>query len=135
MTLQLKRGEQTFFSTLACQRRVARDGGPHGETLRRAPARRFAVSRAMQLTLLVRAYCHLCDEMLEALRPLSGSTPLEVLDVDADHPAWKRTSAMLVPVLFAGSPGRRTSSATIGSTGARRGSTRGADRPGSREIR
>jgi hypothetical protein len=37
----------------------------------------------MRLVLLSRSYCHLCEEMEAALRPLIGATPLEVLDVDA----------------------------------------------------
>ena len=40
----------------------------------------------MKLTLLVRAYCHLCDEMSEDLAPLLAScdATVELLDVDAD---------------------------------------------------
>jgi thioredoxin reductase (NADPH) len=40
----------------------------------------------VQLTLLSRAYCHLCDDMREALAPLAiraGAHVVE-LDVDAD---------------------------------------------------
>ena len=58
------------------------------------------------LTLLVRAYCHLCDEMLAALRPIAAAhaAALEVVDVDAD-PALEAAYGELVPVLFAGGPG------------------------------
>jgi thioredoxin reductase (NADPH) len=59
----------------------------------------------MQLTLLVRSYCHLCDEMLDELRPLIGTTPLHVLDVDdPDHAGLEAQFGDAVPVLFAGSP-------------------------------
>ena len=39
-----------------------------------------------QLTLLTRAYCHLCDDMRAALEPLAAEarTTIVELDVDAD---------------------------------------------------
>ena len=57
------------------------------------------------LTLLTRAYCHLCDEMLAAVRPIAAShaVPLEIVDVDAD-PGLEAAYGELVPVLFAGAP-------------------------------
>jgi thiol-disulfide isomerase/thioredoxin len=58
------------------------------------------------LTLLTRAYCHLCDEMREALAPLAaahGATVVE-RDVDAD-PALEARYGDLVPVLLLGAPG------------------------------
>ncbi len=59
----------------------------------------------MRLTLLVRAYCHLCDEMEAALLPLIGATPLEVIDVDrSEHAALEARYGDAVPVLFAGTP-------------------------------
>jgi thioredoxin reductase (NADPH) len=60
----------------------------------------------MELTLLTRAYCHLCDEMLAALRPIAAShaARLHVVDVDAD-PALEAAWGELVPILFAGAPG------------------------------
>jgi hypothetical protein len=61
--------------------------------------------RGAQLTLLVRAYCHLCDEMATALAPLAtahGAT-VAVIDVDAD-PALETAFGDRVPVLFAGAP-------------------------------
>ena len=62
----------------------------------------------MQLTLLIRSYCHLCDEMLDELRPLIGTTPLAVLDVDdPDHAGLEARFGDAVPVLFAGPPGGR----------------------------
>jgi thioredoxin reductase (NADPH) len=63
----------------------------------------------MHLTLLSRAYCHLCDEMEAALRPLIGTTPLRVVDVDApEHAALEAQYGEWVPVLFAGEPGPAT---------------------------
>jgi hypothetical protein len=57
----------------------------------------------MRLILLSRAYCHLCDEMEAALRPLLGSASLEVRDVDApEHAALEARYGDAVPVLFAG---------------------------------
>jgi Glutaredoxin-like domain (DUF836) len=57
----------------------------------------------VNLTLLVRAYCHLCDEMHAELAPFlaSGSTTVELIDVDAD-PALERRWGDKVPVLLAG---------------------------------
>ncbi len=55
------------------------------------------------LTLLTRAYCHLCDEMREALAPIArahGATIVE-LDVDA-HPELEAHYGDLVPVLLQG---------------------------------
>jgi hypothetical protein len=57
----------------------------------------------VRLTLLTRAYCHLCDEMREALAPLAAQAGASVveLDVDAD-PALEAQFGELVPVLLAG---------------------------------
>ena len=57
----------------------------------------------VKLTLLVRAYCHLCDEMREALAPLTvenGAT-VELIDVDTD-PRLEARWGDKVPVLLAG---------------------------------
>ena len=58
----------------------------------------------MQLTLLVRAYCHLCDDMRAALAPIALRANARVveLDVDAD-PALEAAYGELVPVLLLGS--------------------------------
>lgn len=56
-----------------------------------------------RLTLLVRSYCHLCDEMREALVPLlseHGAT-LEVIDVDGDRELEVRWGDR-IPALLAG---------------------------------
>ena len=60
----------------------------------------------MQLTLLSRAYCHLCDEMLAAVGPLAAAAgaTVTVVDVDAD-PKLESAYGDRVPVLFAGAPG------------------------------
>lgn len=55
------------------------------------------------LTLLVRAYCHLCDDMRAALAPLAdahGATVSEI-DVDAD-PALEARFGDRVPVVLLG---------------------------------
>lgn len=59
----------------------------------------------MTLTLLTRAYCHLCDEMLEAVRPMAAANgaTLSVVDVDTDA-VLEAVYGDLVPVLFAGDP-------------------------------
>jgi hypothetical protein len=57
------------------------------------------------LTLLFRAYCHLCDEMRDAAQPVAarhGATMVEI-DVDA-HPALEERYGDLVPVLMMGPP-------------------------------
>ena len=56
-----------------------------------------------RLTLLARAYCHLCDDMREGLRRLAAGHDVVVdeLDVDA-FPALEARFGELVPVLFAG---------------------------------
>jgi thiol-disulfide isomerase/thioredoxin len=61
------------------------------------------MAAALQLTLLTRAYCHLCDEMLDAVAPLAAAArvPVVVIDVDAD-PSLEATYGDRVPVLIAG---------------------------------
>lgn len=55
------------------------------------------------LTLYSRLYCHLCENMLQALRGLQPvlGFELEVVDIDAD-PALVRRYGELVPVLNRG---------------------------------
>jgi thiol-disulfide isomerase/thioredoxin len=52
-------------------------------------------------TLYTRSYCHLCDDMLEALQTLSSEFPftVELIDVDADETLVAQFDE-LVPVLF-----------------------------------
>jgi hypothetical protein len=53
------------------------------------------------LTVYSRAYCHLCEDMIEALRALQGLFHFEiaVIDVDAD-PELERRHGNKVPVLM-----------------------------------
>lgn len=55
------------------------------------------------LTLLTRAYCHLCDDMRDALARLAAGRDVDIveLDVDAD-PALESRYGELVPVLLLG---------------------------------
>jgi thiol-disulfide isomerase/thioredoxin len=55
-----------------------------------------------RFTLYSRSYCHLCDDMLAALRqlqPPGERFEIDVIDVDAD-PALVARFDELVPVLF-----------------------------------
>ncbi len=61
----------------------------------------------MRLTLLSRAWCHLCDEMQDALRPLAARHGAAVVVMDVDDPAHASLELSWgdkVPVLFAGDP-------------------------------
>jgi hypothetical protein len=53
------------------------------------------------LVLYSRRYCHLCEEMLAALRALDATLSPEILDVDAD-PALEARFGEDVPVLMLG---------------------------------
>ena len=56
-----------------------------------------------QLTLLVRAYCHLCDEMREALSPLVAASRIRIAEIDVDADAeLAKTWGDKIPVLLAG---------------------------------
>ncbi len=54
------------------------------------------------LTVYSRTYCHLCDEMIEALRalPRAAAFDLEIVDIDRDA-ALEALYGELVPVLSA----------------------------------
>jgi hypothetical protein len=57
----------------------------------------------MRLTLLVRAYCHLCDDMRAALAPIATRHGAHVVEIDVDaHPALEERFGHLVPVLLEG---------------------------------
>jgi hypothetical protein len=57
------------------------------------------------LTLLSRAYCHLCDEMRDALMPLAQRHGAIVAEVDIDaFPELEGRYGDLVPVLMLGTP-------------------------------
>ncbi len=57
----------------------------------------------IKLTVLSRSYCHLCEDMIAALKPFQGrfSFQIEVRDVDADA-ALEHRWGDKVPVLLAG---------------------------------
>ena len=58
---------------------------------------------ALRLTLLSRAYCHLCDDMREGLRCLAAGREVVVDELDVDAvPALEARFGERVPVLFAG---------------------------------
>ena len=56
-----------------------------------------------RLTVLSRGWSHLCDELLDALRPLARELELaiDVIDVDA-HPEFEAAYGERVPVVLAG---------------------------------
>jgi thiol-disulfide isomerase/thioredoxin len=55
------------------------------------------------LTLLSRAYCHLCDEMRVALAPIAQRHGAEVVEIDVDaDPALEARFGERVPVLLLG---------------------------------
>ncbi len=57
------------------------------------------------LTLLSRAYCHLCDEMREAVEPIARRYGAALVEVDVDaHPTLEAAHGERVPVLFLGAP-------------------------------
>ena len=71
---------------------------------------------APALTLLVRAYCHLCDEMLAELRPLATGAGSRIAVIDVDAPGNEGLAASFgerVPALFAGAPREETLLCTI----------------------
>lgn len=55
------------------------------------------------LTVLSREYCHLCHDMIAALKEVQQSKMFEfkVIDVD-ENPEWEEKYGELVPVLLAG---------------------------------
>ncbi len=63
----------------------------------------MGIERPPTLTVYSRNYCHLCEEMIEALRSLQGLGRFEivVVDVDAD-PELERRHGDKVPVLMHG---------------------------------
>ena len=56
-----------------------------------------------ELTLLVRAYCHLCDDMRVALAPLAAAAGASVTEIDVDaEPGLEERFGERVPVLLIG---------------------------------
>ena len=57
------------------------------------------------LTLLSRTYCHLCDEMREALQALVQQYGVPLIEVDVDaYPDLEAEYGDKVPVLMLGAP-------------------------------
>jgi hypothetical protein len=62
-----------------------------------------AMSAGNRLTLLIRAYCHLCDEMRTALAGVVGETGVTIVEIDVDaDPALEARFGERVPVLLHG---------------------------------
>jgi hypothetical protein len=63
----------------------------------------MATERAPTFTVYSRQYCHLCGEMIEALRRLQGLAHFEIVVVDVDtDPELERHHGDRVPVLTHG---------------------------------
>jgi thioredoxin reductase (NADPH) len=57
----------------------------------------------LKLTVLSRDYCHLCEEMVTALKQFQGRFSFEIDVVDVDrHPELEAQWGNLVPVLLDG---------------------------------
>jgi nicotinate-nucleotide pyrophosphorylase len=57
------------------------------------------------LTLLSRAYCHLCDDMRDAVHPVADAHGAAVIEVDVDaYPDLEAAYGERVPVLMLGAP-------------------------------
>ena len=64
------------------------------------------MSRPARLTVYARTYCHLCDDMIAALRALQGrfAFEIDVVDVDSDAALEVRYGEK-VPVLMSAADG------------------------------
>jgi citrate lyase gamma subunit len=59
----------------------------------------------LRLTLLSRAYCHLCDDLRDALAPIAARHGAEVVELDVDDdPALEAIFGDRVPVVVLGNP-------------------------------
>jgi hypothetical protein len=57
------------------------------------------------LTLLSRPYCHLCDEMRDAVHPLAARFDTAIIEIDVDaYPHLEAAYGDKVPVLMLGAP-------------------------------
>jgi hypothetical protein len=57
------------------------------------------------LTLLSRVYCHLCDEMRDAVHPIAEQHGAAIVEVDVDaYPHLEDAYGDKVPVLMLGAP-------------------------------
>lgn len=60
------------------------------------------------MTLLTRAYCHLCDDMRAALEPLAERAGAAIVEIDVDaDPELEAEFGDRVPVLLHGGVGGR----------------------------
>ena len=57
----------------------------------------------VRLTVYSRAWCHLCDDLLDALRPICDEfrADIEVIDIDT-HPEFEEAYNERVPVVVGG---------------------------------
>ena len=63
----------------------------------------MGIERVPTLTVYSRGCCHLCEEMIEALRGLQGLARFEIAVVDVDDdPELQRRHGEKVPVLMHG---------------------------------
>lgn len=59
--------------------------------------------RALKLTLYIRTYCHLCEDMRAAVEPWRARLGLELAEVDVDgDPELEARLGEKVPVLMGG---------------------------------
>jgi len=59
----------------------------------------------MVLTLLSRAYCHLCDEMRDAVHPIAERHGAAIIEIDVDaYPDLEDKYGDKVPALMLGAP-------------------------------
>ena len=59
--------------------------------------------RALKLTLYIRTYCHLCEDMRAAVEPWRARLGLELVEVDVDDdPVLEARLGEKVPVLMGG---------------------------------
>ena len=59
--------------------------------------------RALKLTLYIRTYCHLCEDMRAAVEPWRARLGLELVEVDVDEdPELEARLGDRVPVLMGG---------------------------------
>ena len=96
-----------MFARLGAARRRAHDKGWKNRALHESFCQAGLSSRGpcLRLTLLTRAYCHLCDEMRDALHPLITGRGVELIEIDVDaEPALEERFGDLVPVLIDGEP-------------------------------
>lgn len=67
---------------------------------------RFSLAMSSKrFVLYSRSYCHLCEDMHQALRNMAGELEIEVIDVDL-HPELVERYDELVPVLMGVEPGQ-----------------------------